>query len=160
MDANPGRKVKDAHAEWMQSAERSAFMAGRMGKQLWCNFGVKIHHPVVIPTGFTFETQTRWGMRMWGEHLLKKVLGFSVPTQWISSTSKPDSKHKSPRNSFWNHHDPTDVFWSQTRVVQPTACRNCPIGWSSWNLWSMKSCAFHAISAQFRNIFWSTFSFA
>ena len=51
-------------------------------------------------------------------------------------------------------------FWSQTRVVQPTACRNCPIGWSSWNLWSMKSCAFHAISAQFRNIFWSTFSFA
>lgn len=51
-------------------------------------------------------------------------------------------------------------FWSQTRVVQPTACRNCPIGWSSWNLWSMKSCAFHAVSAQFRNIFWSTFSFA
>lgn len=117
MDANPGRKVKDAHAEWMQSAERSAFMAGRMGKQLWCNFGVKIHHPVVIPTGFTFETQTRWGMRMWGEHLLKKVLGFSVPTQWISSTSKPDSKYKSPRNSFWNHHDPTEVF-----LVSNTRC--------------------------------------
>lgn len=33
MEVNKGAQIKQAHAEWMKSAERAAFIAGRKGVQ-------------------------------------------------------------------------------------------------------------------------------